>query len=57
MNPQTLPPDLESQLSDLEKRHKAHQQMLDGHHEMKHDRRERHRARKFQRSIPPNTLV
>lgn len=52
-----LPPSIEKQLSDLELRHKHHKAMLDGHHERKHQRRENHRARHFQRSTPPNTLV
>ncbi len=49
MNPQSLPASIETQLTDLETRHKAHGQMLQDHHERKHDRREAHRRRKFNR--------
>ena len=52
-----LPAPIEKQLADLETRHKRHQRMLYEHHEEKHNRRERHRARHFSRSIPPNTLI
>lgn len=57
METDTLPPPIAKQLADLELRHKRHQHMLYEHHEAKHDRREKHRARHFARSIPPNTLV
>lgn len=57
MNPQSLPEPIEKQLSDMEKRHKRHQAMLDEHHEAKHERRKAHRERHFARSIPPITLV
>ncbi len=57
MNPQSLPPAIESQLSELEARHKRHSAMLCSHHEAKHDRREKHRSRNFARSIIPITLV
>lgn len=39
-----LPAAIESQLSELELRHKMHLRMLDWHHERKHIRRERHRS-------------
>ena len=52
-----LPPTIERQLSDLEARHKAHQEMLQEHHDRKHDRRDNHRARKFRRSVPPILLL
>jgi hypothetical protein len=52
-----LPAPIAKQLSDLEARHKAHQAMLNRHHEDKHDRREEHRARKFRRSVPPILLL
>jgi hypothetical protein len=55
--PSILPAPIEKQLADLETRHKRHQRMLFEHHEAKHDRREQHRARKFARSIPPNTIL
>lgn len=52
-----LPPNIERQLLELEARHKSHSQMLEDHREAKARRREEHRARHFQRSTPPNTLV
>lgn len=57
MNPQTLPANIESKLSELEMKHKFHQSMLQAHHEEKHNRRERHRARHFSRKPIPITLV
>ena len=57
MNTQSLPPDLESQLSELEKRHKRHQQKMEEQRDAPFVRREKHLARKFSRSIPPNTLI
>lgn len=57
MENDTLPAPIEKQLQDLESRHKAHQRMLYSHHEEKHDRRERHRARRFARKIIPINLV
>jgi hypothetical protein len=52
-----LPKNIERQLSELELRHKRHKQMLDEHHDRKHDRRVAHRARHFTRSVPPICLV
>ena len=43
----TLPPNIERQLSDLESRHKRHQRMLEEHRQEKYQRRQRHR---YQRS-------
>lgn len=51
-----LPHNIESQLSDLETRHKLHQRMLFDHHEAKHDRREAHKRRKFTRKPIPILL-
>jgi hypothetical protein len=48
-----LPTNIATQLANLEDRHKRHQAMLYAHHEAKHDRRARHRARHFQRKIIP----
>lgn len=43
MQTDTLPPSIETQLKDLEARHKRHQRMLEEHREEKHRRRQRHR--------------
>jgi hypothetical protein len=51
MNPQSLPANIEAQLSDLETRHKRHQAMLEEHHEARHRRRERHRRRHDPKAI------
>lgn len=53
----SLPKNIEQELSEFEKRQRRHQAMLDEHHERKHDRREKHRARRFTRSVIPITLV
>jgi hypothetical protein len=53
----TLPAPIEKQLQDLDARHKAHQRMLYSHHEAKHDRREKHRAHRFDRKVIPIHLV
>lgn len=55
MNTTTLPHDIESQLADLESRHKRHQAMLEDHHRRKHERRERHREGWHRRR--PNTRI
>lgn len=52
MNPQSLPANIEAQLSELETRHKRHQAMLEEHHEARHRRRERHRRRHDPKAIP-----
>jgi len=59
MNPQSLPlpAPIEQELSNLEKRHKAHQKMLYDHYEAKHERRKRHRERRTKPSVIPITLV
>ncbi len=44
MQTDTLPPNIERQLKDLEARHQRHQSMLEQHREDKHERRRRHRA-------------
>ncbi|GAA5117077.1 hypothetical protein JIN84_17975 [Luteolibacter yonseiensis] len=49
MSQDHLPPNIATQLADLEHRHKRHQHMLDGHHEAKHDRRDAHRKKKPRR--------
>ena len=56
MSTDTLPANIERQLSDLELRHKRHQQMLDDHHERKHIARENHRARRYTHKPIPITL-
>lgn len=40
---------IETQLKNLEERHKRHKAMLDEHHERKHDRRDKRRTRLHQR--------
>lgn len=52
-----LPANIAQQLANLEDRHAKHQQMLYAHHEAKHERRVRHRARHFERTIIPIHLV
>jgi hypothetical protein len=52
-----LPANIEAQLSDLEARHKRHQALMEEQRIRKVDRRAAHRARHFERSIPPNTLI
>jgi len=52
-----LPPSIEAQLTDLELRHKRHQQRMEDQRLRKVDGPARHRARHFARSIPPITLV
>ncbi|MEY3895587.1 MAG: hypothetical protein RLZZ214_1106 [Verrucomicrobiota bacterium] len=51
MNPQSLPANIEAQLSELEIRHRKHQAMLEDHHEARHRRRERHRRRHDPKAI------
>jgi len=51
MNPQSLPANIEAQLSELETRHRKHQAMLEDHHEARHRRRERHRRRHDPKAI------
>lgn len=48
---------IETQLKELEARHKAHQAMLDEHAERKYQRRERHRRGWHKRNHPPITLI
>ena len=52
-----LPPSIERQLSELEARHKAHQDMLEDHRERKYQRRERHRLHWHRMKFPPITLI
>lgn len=53
MQTNTLPMPIERDLAALEHRHKRHQRMLDAHHDAKHQRRERHRARSYTRKLIP----
>jgi hypothetical protein len=55
MNNTDLPTDIAGQLADLETRHKAHQRMLQRHHDAKHERRDAHRRRKITQI--PITLI
>lgn len=52
-----LPPSIERQLSELEIRHKLHQEKMEEQRIRKVDRPARHRARHFERSTPPIVLV
>jgi hypothetical protein len=53
MNPQSLPPSIESQLSELEMRHKFHQIKMEDQKEAKHIARERHRQGWHKRRLAP----
>lgn len=55
MQTMTLPQNIEDQLTDLENRHQWHRAMLDEHHRLKHERRERHREGWHRRR--PNTRI
>lgn len=55
LNP--LPASIESQLSDLESRHKRHQRKMEAQHEAKHEARARHRAGWHKRKTIPIQLV
>lgn len=52
-----LPPNIESQLTELEIRHKRHQNRMEEQRLRKVDGPARHRARHFARSVIPITLV
>lgn len=53
----TLPPSIERQLSELEQRHKRHQKKMEDQRLRKVDGPARHRARHFERSVIPITLI
>jgi hypothetical protein len=57
MNPQSLPPSIENQLTELETRHKIHRLKMDDQADTKYLARERHRNRKFARKPIAITLV
>lgn len=57
MNNQSLPANIESQLSELELKHKVHQLKMEEQRLRKVDGKARHRARHFERSVIPITLV
>lgn len=48
---------IEKQLTELQLRHRLHQQMLDEHHERKHRRREDHRNGIHKRKFAPGALI
>lgn len=52
-----LPQNIERQLSELELKHKSHQLKMEDQRLRKVDGEARHRARNFERSIPPICLV
>lgn len=52
-----LPPAIEQQLEDLVSRHKRHQEKMECQRLRKIDGPARHRARHFERSVIPITLV
>jgi hypothetical protein len=52
-----LPSSIETQLSELEARHKAHQAKMEEQRRRKITRREAHYARRFINSTPPIVLV
>lgn len=54
---QTLPENIESQLADLELRHKRHQAMLEEHREAKYHRRDRHNRKWHKIKVPAITLI
>lgn len=57
MTNDTLPADIESQLSHLELRHARHQQKMEDQKEAKHLARERHRAGWHKRRPLPIALI
>lgn len=53
----SLPAPIEQQLSELEARHKRHQEKMEEQRLRKVDAKANHRSRKFQNSVIPITLV